>query len=213
MKQKRGVGELLRVNIIIPLWPVLVLGVVIVTIVYLYLPDYRDSIKFVTVLVGGAAGIYSAYYIGAALRLNLDREKQKASFEILGLLNRPEFVEVRKFVDNKVEKHDTISEEEIFKMITEDIKLYNSVVIVLGILEDMSISIKTDYANEDTLYMSIAEIVKRNYRNLHGYIEQMRKIRHNQNYFVELEKLSNAWEAGKRLSDGSPLPKLGKTDP
>jgi len=91
---RRSVGRILRINVTVPLWLVIVLTVVGVTAAYFCAPSCREHLKFVTLLVAGAAGIYSAYYVGAALRLNLDREKQKASFEILGLLNRPEFVQV-----------------------------------------------------------------------------------------------------------------------
>lgn len=210
MTKHSGVGNILRFNITIPLWLVVTIGVIIIAVGYIAIPAQRSLIQFLSVLVAGAAAIYSAYYVGAALRLNLEREKQKASFEILSLLNRPEFVEVRRFLETQVEGHAKVSAEELYNKISADVKLDHSVTIVLGILEDMSIAIQSDYVNENTLYMSVFDIVRRHFHSLRGYIEQMRKVRSQPDFFIELEKLCNSWESCKRLSDGKRLPILGK---
>jgi hypothetical protein len=80
--------------------------------------QYRDEIKFVSTIIGGAAAIYSAYYVGAALRMKIDRDKQQASFDILSKVNSPEFVSVVNFIKNNVESHETISETELYTAIS-----------------------------------------------------------------------------------------------
>lgn len=206
---KKRAGEILRLNVSIPLWLLLVCGAVAVIASYWVAPTYRDQIKFVTIIVAGAAAIYSAYYVGAGLRLNLDRERQKASFEILSLLNRPEFVKVRHFLETQVEGHEKMSTDELYEKVRSDVHLDEAVTTVLGILEDASIAIQTEYVNENTLHASLLDIVLRTFYSLRGYIEKLRKIKNKPLFFIELEKLCTTWEANRRLCDGKTFPPLG----
>jgi len=205
---KKIVGELLRLNVSVPLWFILIAGVLVFLISYLYSPAYREQIKFAAALFGAAAAIYSAYYVGAALRLQVSRNRQKASFEIIGLLNRPEFVEVRNFLEHGVEGHEKLSAEDLFSKIDKDEKLDNAVTVVAGILEDMSIAIQVDYVEEDILYTSLVSIVHRNWSGLRGWLEQLRQKRCDPVIGIELQKLAASWESGRRLSDGKKLPPL-----
>jgi hypothetical protein len=110
---KKKVGEIFRINLSIPLCLLITAGVVIILIMYFTTAQYRDHVKFITLLLGGASAIYSAYYVGAALRLNVERDKQRASFELLELLNRPEFVDVRNFLEKEVEGHENVSDSDL----------------------------------------------------------------------------------------------------
>ncbi len=207
---KRKVGELLRINLTVPLWFIIGAGVLAFLISYLCAAQHRDQIKFAAVLLGAAAGIYSAYYVGAALRLQLSRERQKASFELLGLLNRPEFVKVRNFLEREVEGHEKLSAEELYAKVDGNDELDNAVTVVMDILEDMSIAIQNDYAEEEILRLSLVCIVERNWNGLRGWVEQLRKKHGDQRLFSELQKLATSWESGKRLCDGRELPVLPK---
>jgi len=84
---KRKIGQILQFNVAIPFWLILAMGVGVAIAIYFVAPKYREDVKFITVVIGGATAIYSAYYVGAGLRLNIERQKQEASFEILSLLN------------------------------------------------------------------------------------------------------------------------------
>lgn len=210
--KKRKVGQILRINTTIPLWAVLCIGVAVVLASYFCAPTYRDQLKFATVLIGGAAAIYSAYYIGAALRLTVERDRQRASFEILSLLNRPEFVKVRKFIEKGVEGHEKLSATDLYEKIRTSEKLENAVTIVLGIFEDASIAIQNDFVDENILYTSICDLANRNFHGLRGYIEQCRKKKGEPMFCIEYPKLCTAWEGGKRLSNGKPMPTVGSPD-
>jgi hypothetical protein len=205
---KRRVGQLLQINVTIPLWFVLVAGVIAFILSYLFAPTYRDQIKFGAALLAAGAAIYSAYYVGAALRMQVERDRQKASFEILGLLNRPEFVAVRCFLEKEVEGHDSISAEGLYAKVEADEKLDNAVTMVIGILEDMAVALQHDYVDEDILYMSLVVIVRRNWAGLRGWVEQIRKQRNEPEIGIEMQKLATSWESGRRLSDGRKLPAL-----
>ena len=208
--KKKSVGDILRINVTLSLGSLLVVGVLVILVTYFCAPSQRDHVKFVTALLAGAAAIYSAYYVGAGLRLQVNRQQQQASFELLSLLNRPEFARVRNFVETEVEAHEELSATELYDKILKNNELDNAVTIVLGILEDASIAIQNDFVDENILYSSLDDIVKRTFHALRGYIEQLRKHRAEPLYFVELAKLCSSWDSAKRLSDGKPLPKLGE---
>lgn len=202
---KKKVGEILRLNVSIPLWLVLALGGVALLISYFCAVQHRDHIKFTAALLGGAAVIYSAYYVGAALRLQIARDKQRASFEILSMLNMPEFVDVRNFIAKEVEGHQQISPVDLFSKIDQDRNLDNAVTIVVGTLEDVSIAIQCDYVDEDILYASLITIVRNNWAGLRVWVEQIRLKLDSPFIGIELQKLVTSWDSGKRLSDGRKL--------
>ena len=104
-------NELLRIDISVPLW--LVLGVTAAAPIAAFVvqPSHRAEIGFVVTVLTGSAAICTACYVGVGLRLKIEREKRQARFEILSLLNRPEFVAVRGFVDRRIEGHDKESKE------------------------------------------------------------------------------------------------------
>jgi len=204
---RKTLGSLLRVNLSFPLSLVIVVIALSLVLAFAFFPARGEVIKFIAAIVAGSCGVYSAYYVGAGLRLKLDRDKRQASFEILSLLNRPEFAQLRGFLDAKVERHSDISEVEIYNSIVEDAKLGDAVTVVLGILEDASIAIQQEYVDEDILYMSISQIVFRNHKGLTGYINQLRKHMNNVTYYIEFQRLAVSWEQKTRLSDGRTLPR------
>ena len=203
---KKEIGQILKLNVNISLWIIVIIAIVVTIASYFYFPNHHDDVKFIATVIGGAAAIYTAYYAGTALRQQIERQRQQASFEILSLLNRPEFVEVRKFIATEVKNPDQISDTDLYQKIINNVKLLNAVTVVLGILEDTSIAIQTGYADEDCLYQSIYQIARINFRGFKGYIDQVRIQEHDSMFYIELERLCNSWESGKRLSDGKPLP-------
>jgi len=205
---KKRIGELLRINVAVTLSVIIGAGVLVFLMSYLCASAHREEIKFTAALLAGAAAIYSAYYVGASLRLQVSHNRRKASFEILGSLNRPEFVKVRNFIEKEVEQHENMSARALYEKVNESPDLDDAVTLVMGILEDMTIAIETDYVDEDMLYISLLAIVERNWSGLRGWVEQLRQKRGDSRLFCELERLVTTWQSGKRLSDGGRLPVL-----
>ncbi len=204
------VGRLLRVHLTVPLWLGLLLGAGLLIGLYFAFPENQEHIKFVTAVIAAAVAIYSVYYAGAGLKLKIERDRQHSSFELIQLLNRPEYVQVRNFVDQTVDGLERISDGELYKKICDDAKLDDAVTATLGILEDASLAVQFQYADEDVLYHSLFTIVDRLSRGLRGYIEQLRKTRGSSAYFAEFEKLARAWSGLRRLSDGGPIRRLAQ---
>ncbi len=203
MKGKTRIGQLLNFRVSVPLWIVLSLASGLILAIYYLWPGGREHLKFSTAVIAGATAIYSAYYVGAALRLKLQRDRKDKSFEILTLLNRPEFVQVRRFIEQQLKNHDQISKSDLYKKIVEDADLLNAVTVTLGIYEDASIAIQCDYVDEDVLEQSLGFTLPWTFKCLRPYIEEDREVCKAQELYSEVEKLVVSWTNGKRLIDGS----------
>ena len=94
MKPKARIDRLLTLVIPIPLWAAILVVTLIILLAYFLAPNARNQLQFVALTLGASSAIYSAYYVGATLRLGIERDRKNKSFEILNGLNRPEFVEV-----------------------------------------------------------------------------------------------------------------------
>ena len=129
----------------------------------------------------------------------------QASFEILSLLNKPEFVDVRTFIEKNVKGHENLSAAVLYENIISNKELSNAVTVVLGVLEDASIAIQVDYVDEEILFLSLSEMTKRVCRGLRGYIEQIRKHSNTPEYYIEVEKMVKEWENKRKLSDGESI--------
>ena len=205
MSNKRKVGELFDVKITIHLWLLIALGIIILMMLYSFATPYRDHIIFAAAILGGAAGIYSAYYIGISLRLNLEREKKNKSFELLGLLNRQETVDVRQFIEDKVKQ---VPAKNVYGLIMENKDLLTSVTVVLGIFEDISMAIQAGFVDENIMYQSLHFMIDHYFSKLQPYIARCRDEDKNHTIYIETEKLALSWKIKERLYDKQPLPKL-----
>lgn len=177
----------------------LFLFVLVTSIIFVVTPSSHEEIKFVTSLVVGAAVICSAYYVGASLRLQVVNNMQKASFELLNMINTKAFVTDRSLIEKKIEWPQEITDNELYEQINNDPVLDAAVVSVTGVLEDMSIAIQSGFVDEIILYRSMRSIVLFYWARLRGWIIQTRNIRNTESLLVEFEKLATTWEMRRSL--------------
>ena len=205
----KRVGELLKFNVSIPLWIIITSVSSIAIICYLFFPNHQETIKFISLLLGAAAAIYSAYYVGASLRLGLISSKMERSFKLLSIFSNPTFVKVRKFLTKETDQHLETSPIEFYEKINSNTELQEAVTMALGIFEDMSIAIQNNHIDEDIMYTSLGFMVPFHFSRLKSFIGQERIKNKSDIIFIEVEKLYNSWNRNLWLSDGKPLPKLG----
>lgn len=175
-------------------------------IVAFVLSDRRAEITFAAAVVAASAGIYSAYHAGMTLRVNLYRDRQKRSYEILDSFNRVDSVSVRVIVDSDMSGVD--SPQTAYRTIVEDPQKHASIRHLLGLFEDLAIAIRTGYADEPVLFWSLQFAAVHYYDGLKRYIDGIRSARHNNNFYTEFEKLVGAWRTGKSLVTGKPVEPL-----
>lgn len=202
---RKKVGQILRLNLTIPLWLIICAAAAALLLTYGLWKQQREHVKFFAAVIGGSAAIYSAYYVGAALRTGIDRDRQAATFDVLTLVAKPEFVEVRNFLEKEFEDHENQSPADLYKRISENPKIDNAITFVFNTFERIATGVRYDVFDEDILYDDLMYVVSNNYNALRGYIDQLRKTKNSPLYFCEFERLATSWSKGKRLSDGKPL--------
>jgi hypothetical protein len=168
-----------------------------------FLNDMRGEIKFAAAVVGGAAAIFSAYYAGIALYINLYRERQKRAYEIIYSFNNPDSVRARVAIDNELKK--TSSDAIDFNAIVVDEEKHASVRHLLGVLEDLAIGVKSGYADEAVLFCALNYLVVKYYDALKMFIDAVRTTRNNKLLYTDLEGLAANWKKDQSYINGERL--------
>jgi hypothetical protein len=177
---------------------ILLIGVIIISI-YLVFPQYRTEIKFITLVIGGLSGIYSAYYVGVSIRSNVEINKKNNSMELIKQYVDKNSNFVRSFVA-RVCNYREIPYDEIIKSINNDDDTKSSVHSVLNYFEGISIAIQEECVNERILNEALRDSIRRCYLILSPYIEFLRKEYNSKDIYKELEKLHSHWCSEKRLA-------------
>lgn len=185
----------------------LVLAVILLFTLFIILPDYRNELRFLTALLGGAAMVYAGYYAGATLRINLARDKQHRGSEILQSLNNIDMAAIRVFIEKEINSKE-ISQQDLYNKILNDPVVLSKITVILGFFEYVSIAIQEDYADEVFLYISLGFLVPWTFYSLNSYIKEERTRLDESALYIELEKLADAWKKKTSLLTGKSLPPL-----
>ncbi len=184
-----------------------VVGIGIV-LLFAFLPDdKRRVLTFATAVAGGLAVIYSAFYIGQALKVQTERDKLTRSVEIMTRLDGPQITAVRRFVLKTVDAG-PMAAEEMYDAIEADDNLWNSVRMVFNQVESLSLCIQTGYADEEFLYKELAHMVPYYRGKLQPFIDGIRKKYNYPAMYIEFEKLADSWKNKRFLSSGKKIPAL-----
>jgi hypothetical protein len=180
------------------------LGIVVFTM-YLAIPQIRPVISSTIPLIATLAGIYGAYYAGAALERNLRHARQRVSIELDGFIMRNlEIVQLRTLLDDAELRK--IPPEEIYAKIKADVELFTITRILLNHLEVISVSIQLHAADERVLFYSMRSTLLFYRRHLSIYINEFRGSRRQTTGYIELEKLADAWSKNESLVTGEVWP-------
>jgi hypothetical protein len=172
-------------------------------VVFIRFPKKREEVKFIAAVCAAGAAIYSAYYSGTTLRLNIHRDKQKRAYEILDSFNKVDLVGVRILIDQDLATADTTILA--YKAITTDPQKHSNVRYLLGVLEDLAIGVRTGYVDEQVLWRSLEFTVQYYYDGLRLYIDGLRTARGNMMFYNELESIVSCWREGKSILTGKLL--------
>ena len=201
---QEGVGIVaeFRVRVTIAICLAVIVGAL--CCLFVTLPNYRDELRFLTATLGGGAVLYAGYYAGAACKVNIARDRQRSSFEILQCLNDVDMVRIRNFIEQELNGKD-LTAQQVYDRIVSDAELLSRVQLLLGLFEDTSIAVQQRYVDELMLYSSLVFLVPWVFYNLQAYIKEERG-RHGNCIYSELEKLAEAWKGFKSLATGEPFP-------
>lgn len=200
------VGVLRRWSITMTAAAATILAAGAVIVGYLFLPDHRETIIFISAVIGGASTVYAAYFAALALRLQVRRDKQSRSFAILEGLNAHDSAELRVFIEKEVLTA-SLSPQDLYGRIVDDSDCLSIVTAILGLFEDTSIAIQEDYADEKVLYRSLSFLVPWTFDSLRSYILEERRRTDTLDLYNEFQKLSTAWQGGHFLGTGDKIPR------
>lgn len=204
---QRNIGTVGRFSINVTVAGLVTICTTAVVVACILLPHLRNEIAFVAAAVGAGAGIYSAYYLGAALHLRLRRDSLASTFELLKRLDDLQMTRVRVLIENNL-VNKTLSPQEVYERIRTDPDIHSQVVLILGLFEDTSIAIQTGFVDEESVYLSLAWLIPFTYQSLRPYIIEERRLHQANILYCELERLANAWSAKKLLKSGKSTPPL-----
>ena len=167
---------------------------------YICLPECRDSLIYVASIIVGISFIYSAYYVGASVRLGIQYDRMKNSFEFLEKFNNIKLIEcrtkIKDFIDSKPEASNELSEK-----IKQDFDLKISIRTTLNLCENVSIAIQKGYVDEAILCKDLFVAIPWFLRNLGNHIQDLRNEYEDESIYCEMEKLADSWTKGKYLSN------------
>ena len=204
MLERKPVGVLSQISFKITVVICLLLGVVLLFILFIALPQYRNELRFLTALLGGAVMVYAGYYAGATLRVNLARDKQHRSFEVLQNFNTIDMTKIRVFVEKGVDVK-KMPPDQFYNEILNDHELLAGVMLVLNFFEATSMAIQEEYADELILYRSLCCVTPWIFSNFNPFVKEVREKRNDKRLFVEFEKLVDVWKNNTSLLTGKSL--------
>lgn len=197
---------------------------IVATIFYVIFSDMRDEIIFILSAFVGWGAVYSAYFVGETLRVqikqkNMDLRQQRIdrSFALKGEFDEPQLIEFRTRVENMVrkirEEHAGMEDEEcsqvLYEKIANDAEMLTAARSILNKMESASLAVQFGNADELVLYRDLSVIIVNTYRNLEFFVGMRRKredVYNARRAFCETEKLVESWEKRILLSTGEEVP-------
>jgi hypothetical protein len=169
---------------------------------YFYFPDNRNNLVFCASVIAGMTAIYSAFYAGKSLQLQVKRDMLHRSFDLVEKYADKDFANLRQLFD--LIKTNQIAADEVYQTIINDEKMHHPVISILGLFELIAISINKEYADEKTLYAAFKHKIPSTYKLLEHYIDGLRNARkslpESQHIYCEFEELAKNWSNDKYLS-------------
>jgi uncharacterized protein DUF4760 len=191
--------SLVRVNFEFGILGLCILIGMVFVAAYYFFPTHREGIKFVGTALAASITIYTAYHVGISYEESLIRRRQESAYNFLELLNTADSVAVRDLLSSVADS--AAAHKAQYDKIVADASVRQKVMQILGIFEDIAIAIETGYADEETLFRSIQQMVPRFYDGFYGYISELRRVHGRDAYYSEFEKLRVAWKTGVSLYD------------
>ena len=161
----------------------------------------RD-VRFVIELFVMAAGIITAIYVGRGFYYQAEWSRANASFNLLNEFNNNDMGRNRTFL----EKRYLSSEKYSFEELEKDDVFWNAFLMLGGFFEDISIAVQRRYVDEELIYFSLRNIVKKNWEGLRCLIIDYRNKEKHPYYLSEFQKMADYWREGLSMVSGKKFP-------
>ena len=201
---KRNIGEIMRIDIAVPIWGATLFLAVVLCALYAVPIPYRPFVNHVVAVLGGIAGLTSAWYVAIAMHRRHAHTRKEATFQLLGRLLCAEYLDVIDFIrEEVVDAKNDLSPAQLAEKIHSIPARLRSVVHTLEALEMVSLAVQHDYVDEDIVHQHIGYITQFLFDTLDPYLTIVRAKTENQAIYCEGGKLYQAWRNGRSLSGGA----------
>ena len=175
---------------------ILLLGILFL-VLFLILPNQRDILTFMGLVVGATGAILSAIYLAQSVRFGIKSESVTRTIPLISRWNDPMLLDAKRKVGAiaKIAREKTGSD---VLQIIEDEKedqpdVEECLIQLLNILEELGIFISFNVVNEDILMNFYRTIVKRNYEVFRPWILHRQKVVGSRVY-IALDDLYDRWK-------------------
>jgi hypothetical protein len=153
--------------------------------------EAHEDIIFGASIVAGAFALFS-YVKG------IDEKRTQAADRIIERWNSPDLNQVKRCVREICEgifDPTRVARNPKGEPLSDDaLKLRADVVAILNIFEEISLLIRTSSANEEKLRRYFRPVMIQAYNNLRPWIENERKLDHEDAYYCEFETVAIKWK-------------------
>lgn len=175
-------------------------------------PELRDTLEFAAAVIGGAGVIFSALYGFAVARDAAAESRRRRSLELIDQMNQRELNHIWATVQRQlpiVNVDHTINPFEVGAIdVAASQQLLSDAKYLLGLWEDLALSIRARVADEQVLYDSLSFALPASYKNFRPFIEWNRKIANDRTIYEEFETLVDCWEKGISYGTKKRLPRI-----
>lgn len=206
--QMQSPGTLFRLSVNVTVAVVLLVVGLMFCAAFIWLPEYRESLKYITAVLVSMAVVYSAYYAAQALHVNVERDKVKQSLEFIKLFNEIDVASIRVSIEKELSRGN-IAPAVFHAKVVADKDLNAAVKTLIGVFEDASIAVQDGYIDEPILEKSLGFMIPWAAETLAPFISEERRIYSEPGLFFELEKLARSWRNGRYLYSGQSFRRTG----
>lgn len=198
-------GVIARFTLNIGIFFCLSLLAIILSVCFIIFSNIRTELTFITIVIGGIAAIYTAFYTAQSLRIRSKQEIIKNSFEMIALLSTREIVKLRHDLSSKF-NHDKVNNENFYKTIVSDTSIHTALKTLLNLFDNLSIAIQREYVDEKIIHKAFSFVIPNTCKTFMPYINRLREKFRDDRILCEVEKLANAWQENKFLKTGETIP-------
>jgi hypothetical protein len=181
---------------------ILTIAALLLTLVFHYHKEWRESMNFGIAAGALAAGALGAYYVGRALAQTIQQrsefvteQKIARAFEFHRRWNDPTLAQIKANFRELIESGKAHIPDHVEELIEADKAKRTAVVEVLNFFEELAIAVHTGVADNDTLARGFRAPLNTYHATLQPWIKQHRSSKKRPTMWIELDRLVERWNS------------------
>lgn len=172
------------------IFALLAIVVMVLTLLYGFLPQAREVIGFITLVLTAAGGLAAAHYLSESLRMQVDQQKRTEAFHFIERWNDPQMFYVRSACYEALDLGQSRGKDAVKELLREKPNLAVNARQLLNLLEEIAIAVRVGHVDEELVVSFFLTLVTRAYRSFEAWIEDHQRIVGTQRIWQELKALT-----------------------